>query len=127
MLKKNFISYLVVFGLLTAQLVLAQHDAVHMSAHIQNVEISTAIHHDHNHNHNHDDLDDSSDEPQKNKNELCQICIFAKSFNLAALSNGLSEHTVFAESTSVLFLQDVLVHKIPRVSHPARAPPVFLS
>lgn len=123
MLKKNFISYLVVFGFLAAQLVLAQHDAVHMSAHIQNVEISTAIHHDHNH----DDLDDSSDEPQKNKNELCQICIFAKSFNLAALSNGLSEHTVFAESTSVLFLQDVLVHKISRVSHPARPPPVFLS
>lgn len=106
---KRHVFWVLLLGLLAAQLGIATHDATHTSYHIQ-------------HHQDHSD--------QKNKSsstDLCTICIFAK--NLTG-SNGFETFAIsFLDTKPFQFHINI---QRPRtlsllVSHAPRAPPALLS
>ncbi|MCC6598309.1 MAG: hypothetical protein IT559_05935 [Alphaproteobacteria bacterium] len=116
-IRKNIAPILLALIVL-AQFALAQHSTVHFSE-----KDHAGFHLAHSVDHE-DHGSDQNKSPYTNK--LCQICLFAKSFSHALLSNpALISHDTFKVIFVFPSTQDVRVQAIASAYQP-RAPPIFL-
>ena len=110
MVTRKYIKLLLILLMLGAQLALAQHATVHFT--------------DHGHIETHHDHSDHGGTPKAG--ELCQICVFAKSFANTAIPDGVLIPAALMDSS--YHVPPAQNHITRQASHGylARGPPSFL-